>query len=300
MSHALLTTIAVLVIACPCALGLATPKSIMVGTGRGAQAGLLIRSAEALQAFEGIVKLQIDKIRALREGRPKLVAMRTLGHGSDDDVLRLAASVEARSEHSLAHGIVTPATECGLTLAELQHFAVQVGAGVSATVEALQVVIGNSARMDRMGVDSLPLTDAAEAQRHDGASIMPTGDNATPAQAAVDAVGERDGTHAQLKPEDKARIVAELQVVGTKVGMAGCGINNSPALAAADVGATMGTGADVPIESADITLARVILPRLSVRVRWPNRQWFIFAQTCFSRSCSTGSACPSPQACFIP
>ena len=294
IGHALLNAIAVLIIACPCALGLATPMSIMVGTGRGAQAGVLVKSAEALQAFERVDTLLIDKTGTLTEGKPKLVAIETMGALAADDLLRLVASVEARSEHPLAHAIVTAANERKLVLADPEGFEVQVGAGISARVEGRDIVIGNTAQMQNIGVDPQPLFEASEAKRREGAGvmliavdgalggfiavadpiranakdaiialrkqglrvIMLTGDNPTTAQIVADAVGGLDGVHAELKPEDKARIVSELKAKGAKVAMAGDGINDAPALAAADVGLAMGTGTDVAIESAGITLTK--------------------------------------------
>ena len=294
VGHALLNAIAVLIIACPCALGLATPMSIMVGTGRGAQAGVLVKSAEALQGFERVDTLLIDKTGTLTEGKPKLVGIETMGELTEDDLLRLVASVEARSEHPLAHAIVTAAKERNLTLAEPDGFEVQVGAGISAKVEGRMVVIGNTAQMQNIGVDPQPVFDASEAKRREGAGvmlvaldgalagfiavadpiranaresitalrkqglrvIMLTGDNPTTAQIVADAVGGLDGVHAELKPEDKARIVDELKATGARVAMAGDGINDAPALAAADVGLAMGTGTDVAIESAGITLTK--------------------------------------------
>ena len=294
IGHALLNAIAVLIIACPCALGLATPMSIMVGTGRGAQAGVLVKSAEALQGFEQVDTLLIDKTGTLTEGRPKLVGIETVGELAEDALLRLVASVEARSEHPLAHAIVTAAEERNLALAEPEGFQVQVGAGISANVEGRNVVIGNTTQMQNIGVDPQPLFDVSEARRREGAGvmlvaidgtlagfiavadpiranaresitalrnqglrvIMLTGDNPTTAQIVADAVGGLDGVHAELKPEDKARIVGELKANGAKVAMAGDGINDAPALAAADVGLAMGTGTDVAIESAGITLTK--------------------------------------------
>lgn len=294
IGHALLNAIAVLIIACPCALGLATPMSIMVATGRGAHAGVLIKHAEALQAFEKVDTLVIDKTGTLTEGKPKLVAIETIGDMNEDELLTLTAAVEARSEHPLAHAIVTAAQERKLTLDEPESFEVQVGAGISAVVGGRIVVIGNTAQMQRIGVDPAPLNDAAEARRREGAGvmlvavdgklagmvavadpiranareaiealrkqglriIMLTGDNPTTAQVVADAVGGLDGVHAELKPDDKARIVRELKASGAMVAMAGDGINDAPALAAADVGLAMGTGTDVAIESAGITLTK--------------------------------------------
>ncbi len=294
MGHALLNAIAVLIIACPCALGLATPMSIMVATGRGAQAGVLVKHAEALQAFEKVDTLVIDKTGTLTEGKPKLVAIETIGEINENELLALTAAVEARSEHPLAHAIVSAANERKLTLGDPESFEVQVGAGISAVVGGRAVVIGNSAQMQRIGVDPAPLHEAAETRRREGVGvmlvavdgklaglvavadpiranaresiealrkqglrmIMLTGDNPTTAQVVADAVGGLDGVHAELKPEDKARIVGELKASGAKVAMAGDGINDAPALAAADVGLAMGTGTDVAIESAGITLTK--------------------------------------------
>ena len=294
IGHALLNAIAVLIIACPCALGLATPMSIMVATGRGAHAGVLVKHAEALQAFEKVDTLVIDKTGTLTEGKPKVTAIETIGGMAEDELLALTAAVEARSEHPLAHAIVTAAQTRKLALGEPEDFEVQVGAGISAIVGGRAVVIGNTAQMQRIGVDPAPLNDAAEARRREGAGvmliavdgklaglvavadpvranareaigalrkqglrvIMLTGDNPTTAQVVADAVGGLDGVHAELKPDDKARIVGELKASGAKVAMAGDGINDAPALAAADVGLAMGTGTDVAIESAGITLTK--------------------------------------------
>lgn len=294
IGHALLNAIAVLIIACPCALGLATPMSIMVATGRGAHAGVLVKHAEALQAFEKVDTLVIDKTGTLTEGKPKLVVIQTSGGMDENEFLALVAAVEARSEHPLAHAIVSAAQERKLTLDEPENFEVQVGAGISAQVGGRAVVIGNAAQMQRIGVDPTPLNEAAETRRREGAGvmliavdgklaglvavadpiranareaiealrkhglrvIMLTGDNPTTAQVVADAVGGLDGVHAELKPDDKARIVGELKAAGAKVAMAGDGINDAPALAAADVGLAMGTGTDVAIESAGITLTK--------------------------------------------
>lgn len=325
VGHALLNAIAVLIIACPCALGLATPMSIMVGTGRGAQAGVLVKSAEALQAFERVDTLLIDKTGTLTEGKPKLVGIKTTGALSEDELLRLVASVEARSEHPLAHAIVTAAGERSLPLAQPEEFEVQVGAGIRATVEGRVVVIGNSAQMQGIGVNPQPLFEASEAKRREGAGIMLvavdgalagfiavadpirasakdaiialrkqglriimlTGDNPTTAQIVADAVGGLDGVHAELKPEDKARIVGELKADGARVAMAGDGINDAPALAAADVGLAMGTGTDVAIESAGITLtkgdlAAVVRARILAKATMANIRQNLFFSFIFN------------------
>ena len=294
MGHALLNAIAVLVIACPCALGLATPMSIMVGTGRGARAGVLVKNAEALQGLEKVDTLVIDKTGTLTEGKPKLVAIEASGAVSEGELLALAAAVEAQSEHPLAHAIVTAAKERGLQLGAVADFASQTGLGVSAKVDGRQVVIGNAAQMRRIGADPAPLDEAADRRRREGAGVMLvavdgtlagmvavadpvranareaiaalrkeglrvvmlTGDNRTTADAVARAVGGLDEVRADLRPEDKARIVAELKAGGARVAMAGDGINDAPALAAADVGLAMGTGTDVAIESAGMTLTR--------------------------------------------
>ncbi|HEX8412953.1 MAG TPA: heavy metal translocating P-type ATPase [Sphingomicrobium sp.] len=292
MGHALLNAIAVLVIACPCALGLATPMSIMVGTGRGAQAGVLVKNAESLQSFEKVDTLVIDKTGTLTEGKPKLIAIETTGAVDESELLALVAAVEAQSEHPLAHAIAMAAKDKGLRLGVVTDFASQTGLGVSAAVGGRQIAIGNPAQMSRIGADPAPLNEAAERRRRDGAGvmlvavdgklagllavadpvratardaiaalraeglrvIMLTGDNQTTADAVACAVGGLDEVRADMRPEDKARIIAELKAGGAKVAMAGDGINDAPALAAADVGLAMGTGTDVAIESAGMTL----------------------------------------------
>ncbi|SNS09900.1 Cu+-exporting ATPase [Sphingomonas laterariae] len=292
--HALLNAIAVLVIACPCALGLATPMSVMVGTGRGARAGVLVKNAEALQAFETVDTLVIDKTGTLTEGKPALIAVETIGGMAEGELLALAAAVEAGSEHPLAHAIVVAAGERKLAVAKAEGFESQTGAGVTANVDGRRVAIGNAVQMRSVGADPAPLDGRAEALRKDGAGVMLvavdgslagllavadpvrasaseaiaalkaeglrivmlTGDNRTTAEAVARAVGGLDEIRADLRPEDKARIVGELKAQGAKVAMAGDGINDAPALAAADVGLAMGTGTDVAIESAGITLTR--------------------------------------------
>ena len=294
MGHALLNAIAVLVIACPCALGLATPMSIMVGTGRGAQAGVLVKNAESLQALDKVDTLVIDKTGTLTEGKPSLIAIEATGTAAENEMLALAAAVEAQSEHPLAHAIVVAAKERGLQLGTVEDFASQTGMGVSATVGGRTVVIGNAAQMNRIGADPKTLDAAADRHRSEGAGviliaidgalagllavadpvrasardaiaalrkeglrvIMLTGDNRGTADAVARAVGGLDDVRADLRPEDKARIIGELKAGGATVAMAGDGINDAPALAAADVGLAMGTGTDVAIESAGMTLTR--------------------------------------------
>jgi P-type Cu+ transporter len=292
--HALLNAIAVLIIACPCALGLATPMSIMVAAGRGAQAGVLIKNAEALQAFESVDTLVIDKTGTLTEGKPKLTAVEPIAPFIADDVLALVAAVEAQSEHPLAQAIVAGAAARSLKLGAVKGFVSQTGMGVSAQVGKQTVVIGNDAQMRRISVDPTSLSNAAEKYRKVGAGVMLvaingkltgliavadpvrsgaaeaiaalrtqglrvvmlTGDNETTANAVATAVGGLNAVRAGLLPEDKARIIGELKASGAKVAMAGDGINDAPALAAADVGLAMGTGTDVAIESAGMTLTK--------------------------------------------
>ncbi|RJF94297.1 heavy metal translocating P-type ATPase [Sphingomonas cavernae] len=292
LGHALLNAIAVLIIACPCALGLATPMSVMVGAGRGAHAGVLIKNAEALQAFETVDTLVIDKTGTLTEGKPRLIAIEATGAIAEEELLRLVAAVEAQSEHPLAHAITTAAEEAGVEFAQVEDFASQTGLGVSARVNRRSVAIGNAAQMRRIGVDPAPLENAADAHRANGGGVMLvavdgalagllavadpvrpgaaeaitalrgeglrvvmlTGDNPRTAEAVARAVGGLDEVCAELRPEDKARIITELKAGGARVAMAGDGVNDAPALAAADVGLAMGTGTDVAIESAGITL----------------------------------------------
>ncbi len=292
--HALLNAIAVLIIACPCALGLATPMSIMVGTGRGAHAGVLIRNAEALQLMDTVDTLVIDKTGTLTEGRPALVAVETAEGFERRAVLGAAAAVEARSEHPLAHAIVTGASDDGLEVMEVDGFDSQTGLGVGGRVNGREVAVGNAAQMERVGANVSELNEAADRHRAQGAGVMfvaidgrlagllsvadpikasargalaalreeglrivmLTGDAQATADAVAKAIGGIDEVHAGLKPEDKARIVRELKARGAKVAMAGDGINDAPALAAADVGVAMGTGTDVAIESAGMTLTK--------------------------------------------
>ena len=292
--HALLNAIAVLIIACPCALGLATPMSIMVGTGRGARSGVLIKDAEALQMMADVDTLVIDKTGTLTEGRPELAAVDTAEGFARNDVLTAAAAVEAQSEHPLAHAIVTSARDDGLEMVSVVSFDSQTGLGVSGKVGDRDVAVGNAAQMARVGADVSTLTEVADRHRAEGAGVMfvaidgklagllavadpiktsareaiaalreeglrivmLTGDAEGTANAVAKAIGGIDEVHAGLKPEDKARIIGELKAKGAKVAMAGDGINDAPALAAADVGVAMGTGTDVAIESAGMTLTK--------------------------------------------
>jgi Cu+-exporting ATPase len=292
--HALLNAIAVLIIACPCALGLATPMSIMVGTGRGARAGVLVKDAEALQLMEKVDTLVIDKTGTLTEGRPALTTIELAEGYEHDMVLSAATAVEALSEHPLAQAIVEAARKADLQIAKVEDFESQTGLGVSGRVDGRDVVVGNAEQMHRVGVDPSSFDRVADKHRSEGAGVMLvaidghfagllvvadpikqsaasaiaalrdeglrivmlTGDARATADAVARAIGGIDEVHAGLKPEDKARIIGELKAKGAVVAMAGDGINDAPALAAADVGVAMGTGTDVAIESAGMTLTK--------------------------------------------
>ncbi len=292
-SYALVAAVSVLIIACPCALGLATPMSIMVGVGRGAQSGVLIKNAEALERMEKIDTLVVDKTGTLTEGKPTVTAVRTVPPISDAELLRLAASLEQASEHPLGAAIVQAARERNLALSEVRDFASPSGKGVSGVIDNRNVVIGNRTIFDEAGIDTSALAADAEKLRGDGATaiyvaidgkaagiiaiadpikattpsavrklkdsgvhvVMLTGDNATTAKAVAAKLGI-DDVKADVLPEDKAKFVSELRRQGHAVAMAGDGINDAPALAAADVGIAMGTGTDVAIESAGITLVK--------------------------------------------
>ena len=285
LAHALVNAVAVLIIACPCALGLATPMSIMVGTGRAAQAGVLVRKAEALEVLEQVTTMVVDKTGTLTEGRPKLVTVEP-----SNDVLRLAASVEQASEHPLAAAIVAGAKERGLALARVDGFQSITGKGATAMVEGRRVAIGNERLMEDEGagpladvgglrsqgqtvmfvaIDGQPAgflgvadpikagtAETIQALHRAGIRVvMLTGDN----RATAEAVGRSlkiDEIEAEVLPEHKAAVVKRLQTAGQKVAMAGDGVNDAPALAQADVGIAMGAGTDVAMETAGITLVK--------------------------------------------
>ncbi len=271
LAYALVNAVAVLIIACPCALGLATPMSIMVGTGRGARAGVLIRNAEALERLEKVDTLVVDKTGTLTEGKPKLVA------ATSDEVLRLAASVEQLSEHPLAAAIIAGAAERNLALRKAENFRSETGRGVGAVVDGRLIFIGRAdngngqagqtvvgVSIDGQLAGTLALADPVKlsardaiAQLHrDGLRIvMLTGDNLSAAEAVAHTLGI-DEIHAQVLPDGKADVIAKLQAQGRVVAMAGDGINDAPALARADVGIAMGSGTDVAMESAAITLVK--------------------------------------------
>ena len=293
-SHALVNAVAVLIIACPCALGLATPMSIMVGTGRGATAGVLVKNAEALELMEKIDTLVIDKTGTLTVGKPKLISVVPVSGFEEAEVLRLAASLERGSEHPLAAAIVEGARDRGVKVPASTDFASHTGKGVTGTVDGRQVGLGNRALLEQLGVDPEPLSARADELRSDGQGVMftaidgklaglivvadpikesaadaiaalradgvrlvmMTGDNRTTAQAVARKIGGIDEIMADVLPDQKQAVVERLRREGRRVGMAGDGINDAPALAAADVGIAMGTGTDVAMESAAVTLVK--------------------------------------------
>jgi P-type Cu+ transporter len=293
MAFAVVNAVAVLIIACPCALGLATPMSIMVGTGKGARHGILIKNAEALEVFETVDTVVVDKTGTLTEGRPVLVAIRPAPGFSENELLSMAAAVETASEHPLAQAVLAGAAERSVQVPAAAAFESVTGQGAEARVDGKQVAVGNARLMERVGAGDPALAVAAEAHRAEGQTVifvaidgraagllgiadpikestpgaierlhaaglkvvMLTGDSAGTANAVARQIGI-DDVRADVSPEDKHRVIRELQDAGAKVAMAGDGINDAPALAQADIGIAMGTGTDVAMESAGVTLVR--------------------------------------------
>ena len=319
-SYALIAAVSVLIIACPCALGLATPMSIMVGVGKGAQAGVLIKNAEALERMEKVDTLVIDKTGTLTEGKPTVTKIVASNLFTEKDLLTLAASLEQGSEHPLAHAIVMAAKEKGLNLIAADEFDSPTGKGVTGIVNGQDVALGNLLLMEEKSVDVSPLSAKADELRSDGATVifiavddqaagllaiadpikkttqraikqlqnqgihivMLTGDNRRTAEAVAKTLGI-EKVEAEILPEDKGKIVKKLRDEGRVVAMAGDGTNDAPALAAADVGIAMGTGTDVAMESAGVTLMKgdltgiVRARKLSVATMRNIRQNLFFA-----------------------
>jgi P-type Cu+ transporter len=320
LAYAVVVAVSVLIVACPCALGLATPMSIMTATGRGARAGVLIRDAEALERLAGVDTLIVDKTGTLTAGKPALSAVVAVAGQDEDDILRLAASLERGSEHPLADAIVSAAAERDLVLSDAQDFDAVTGKGVTGTVDGKGILLGNRALLDDAGIDTADIAAEADTRRDAGETamfvaidgvlagliavadpikdttpdalarlqasglriVMATGDSARTAQAVAAKLGIED-VRADLLPEDKGALIAALQAAGAKVAMAGDGVNDAPALAQADVGIAMGTGADVAIESAGITLVKgdltgIVRARLLAKATMANiRQNLFFA-----------------------
>jgi Cu+-exporting ATPase len=319
-SYGLVAAVAVLIIACPCALGLATPMSIMVGVGRGAQSGVLIRNAEALERMEKVDTLVIDKTGTLTEGRPAVTAIIPTGGFDESELLRLAAAVERASEHPLAAAIVRAADARGIAAVPVADFDSTTGKGAIGTDEGKRVALGNARFLGELGVDIGALAVRAEALRGEGATaifmavdgriggvlaiadpvkpttaealtalkadgirvVMLTGDNWTTAKAVARRLGI-DDVEAEVLPDQKSAVVKRYKDAGRVVAMAGDGVNDAPALAAADVGIAMGTGTDVAMESAGVTLLKgdltgiVRARRLSQAVMRNIRQNLFFA-----------------------
>jgi Cu+-exporting ATPase len=308
LAYALVNAVAVLIIACPCALGLATPMSIMVGTGRGARAGVLIKNAEALETLEKVDTLVVDKTGTLTEGKPRLVAVHATAGMDDRTLLSLAAALEKASEHPLAAAVLAGAAERGVFPGEATEFQSITGKGVIGKVDGREVVLGTARLLDEIGVDTRPVARQAEALRRQGQTVvfvavdgaiaglvgiadpikkttpealralrdagirivMLTGDSRTTAAAVARRLGI-DDVHAEVLPDQKGEIVGRLQAAGKTVAMAGDGVNDAPALARAHVGIAMGTGTDVAMQSAGVTLVKGDLQGI-VRARRLSRQ----------------------------
>jgi Cu+-exporting ATPase len=293
LAHALVNAVAVLIIACPCALGLATPMSIMVGTGRGAQAGVLIKSAEALETMEKVDTLLVDKTGTLTEGKPRLVSVVPADGSTEREVLEVAAGLERGSEHPLAAAILAGAAERGVAPAGIEAFQSLTGRGIAGTRAGRRVALGNARLLSELGLQPGRYAEQAEGLRRDGQTvmflvagdrvagllgvadpikgttpeavralqadglrvIMLTGDSRVTAQAVAGRL-ELDDVIAEVLPEEKAEVVRRLQRDGRIVAMAGDGVNDAPALAQAEVGIAMGSGTDVAMESAGITLVQ--------------------------------------------
>ncbi len=320
LAHALVNAVAVLIIACPCALGLATPMSIMVGTGRGAEIGVLLRNAEALEILEKVTTIVVDKTGTLTEGKPRLTTVEPAAGFDEVTLLRLTASLEKVSEHPLAAAIVAGASDRGVALSPVADFQSVTGKGVTGVVDGRPVAIGNLRHMEALGIASPPLLERAEALRREGQTVMLiaidgkaagligvadpiketarealrdlqaqgitvvmlTGDNRTTADAVAKTLGITQ-VEADVLPDQKAVVVKRLQAAGAIIAMAGDGINDAPALAQADVGIAMGTGTDVAMESAGVTLVKgdlrgiVRATRLSAATMKNIRQNLFFA-----------------------
>jgi len=293
MSYALIAAVSVLIIACPCALGLATPMSIMVGVGRGAQSGVLIKNAEALERFAKIDTLVVDKTGTLTEGRPRVIAVIPTSGWDEDRLLHFAASLERASEHVLGAAIVAAATERHLSISEAAEFQSIAGKGITGRIDGKAVAIGNLQLLRELGIDDTALRHETDKLRSEGATIvfvmidgvlagliavadpikettvsaldelredgvrivMLTGDHRRTADAVAQKLGIKEVV-AEILPEDKSKVVRRLRQEGRIIAMAGDGVNDAPALAEADVGIAMGTGTDVAIQSAGVTLIK--------------------------------------------